>query len=294
MKISEVIEKIKSYSRGCDREGNVIDPGTTRDQVLYGNTDRECSGIVTTCFASVDVIRKAHEIGANLIISHEALFWNHGDHQDWLKSEKNSVYLRKKTLLDEYGITVWRDHDYIHSGIPDGKGGWFDGIFCGFLYYAGLEQYYVPKAKNPVKFGGIPLELFIPEGIKAGDLARQIIRGVHLNGCRMIGDPDTVVRRIAIPMHCLGFGEMDKKTISYIDAHQIDCLITMELIDYTVNEYMRDGMMLKDPKAILAVGHFNVEEFGMKYMLKWLPEALHHADIKAGFIQSGDMNYFIL
>ena len=38
----------------------------------------------------------------------------------------------------------------------------------------------------------------------------------------------------------------------------------MELIGYTVNEYMRDGMMLGDSKAMLAVGHFNVEETGEK------------------------------
>lgn len=292
MKISEVIAKIKSYSRGFDRDGNPIDPKTTRDQVLYGDTEKGCTGIVTTCFASVDVIRKTHELGANLIISHEALFWNHGDHQDWLQNEKNSVYLRKKALLDEYGITVWRDHDYIHSGIPDGNGGWYDGIFRGFLHYAGLEQYYVSKAKNPVQFGGMPIELYVPDGIQVKELARKIISGINLNGIRLIGDPETVIRRIAIPMHCIGFA--DKETISYINAHQVDCLITMELIDYTVNEYMRDGMMLGDSKAILAVGHFNVEEFGMKYMLKWLPEALGHEEMKADFIQSGDMNHFIV
>lgn len=68
----------------------------------------------------------------------------------------------------------------------------------------------------------------------------------------------------------------------------------MELIDYTVNEYMRDGMMLGDSKAILAVGHFNVEEPGMKYMLKWLPEALETDEVSANYVQSDDMNTFIL
>lgn len=67
----------------------------------------------------------------------------------------------------------------------------------------------------------------------------------------------------------------------------------MELIDYTVNEYMRDSMQLGDSRAILAVGHFNVEEPGMKYMLKWLPEAIGTHKIKMKYIQSGDMNHFI-
>lgn len=292
MKIYEVIEKIKNYSRGIGMDGKQIDDEKTRDKVLYGTTDRECTGIVTTCFASVDVIRKAHELGANLIIPHEALFWNHGDHQEWLQKDENSVYYRKKELLDTYGITVWRNHDYIHSGIPDGNGGWYDGIFKGFLHEADLDKYYVMKIGNPVKYQGMPIELLIPEGITVRELAEKIIDGANLNGIRTIGNPDTVVHRVAIPMHCLGFA--DKDTISDINRGNIDCLIAMELIDYTVNEYMRDGMMLGDNKAILAVGHFNVEEPGMKYMLKWLPDALETEELSLNFVQSGDMNTFIL
>lgn len=292
MKIYEVIEKIKNYSRGIGEDGKKIDDKKTRDQVLYGTTDKECTGIVTTCFASVDVIKKAHELGANLIIPHEALFWNHGDHQDWLQEEKNSVYLRKKELLDTYGITVWRNHDYIHSGLPDGKGGWYDGIFKGFFHETGLENYYIPKIGSTVQYHVAPIDLLFPEGITVRELAEKIIAGANLNGIRTIGDPDTIVHRVAIPTHCLGFA--DKETISIINRTNVDCLITMELIDYTVNEYMRDGMMLGDSKAILAVGHFNVEEPGMKYMLKWLPEALGTDEVSANYVQSGDMNTFIL
>lgn len=292
MKIYEVIEKIKKYSRGIGEDGKKIDDEKTRDHVLYGTTDKECTGIVMTCFASVDVIKKTHELGANLIIPHEALFWNHGDHQDWLQEEKNSVYLRKKELLDTYGITVWRNHDYIHSGLPDGKGGWFDGIFKGFFHETGLENYYIPKIGSTVQYHVAPIDLLFPEGITVRELAEKIIAGANLNGIRTIGDPDTIVHRVAIPTHCLGFA--DKETISIINRTNVDCLITMELIDYTVNEYMRDGMMLGDSKAILAVGHFNVEEPGMKYMLRWLPEALGTDEVSANYVQSGDMNTFIL
>ena len=131
MKISEVIQKMKQYHRGTVR-GEPIDEATTRDQILYGNPDQECTGIVTTCYASVDVIRKAHASGANLIISHEALFWNHGDHTDWLEAAQNKTFLAKKQLLEETGMVVWRDHDYIHSGVPM-NGGYVDGIFHGVM-----------------------------------------------------------------------------------------------------------------------------------------------------------------
>ena len=66
--------------------------------------DYHKGGIVTTCWASVDVI------------CHEALFWNHGDHQEWLMESQNETYKLKKQLLDETCIVVWRNHDYIQSG----------------------------------------------------------------------------------------------------------------------------------------------------------------------------------
>lgn len=292
MLISEVIQKIKDYSRGIDSHtGKAIDEEKTRDKVLYGDVNKECTGIVTTCFASVEVIEKAHQAGVNLIIPHEALFWNHGDKQERWQKEEVSVYLRKKKLLDDYGITVWRDHDYIHSGVPDGNGGWMDGIFKGFLHYTDLEQYYVGYIHEAVKFNKLPIILKVP-GLTAREIAAKIIQGIDLNGIRAIGNLDMPMETVAIPMHCIGFADED--TISILNQKHVDGLITMELIDYTVNEYMRDGALLKDPKSILAVGHFNVEEPGMRYMINWLPEAIGCDSIPMTFIPSGDMNQFLL
>ena len=75
MLISEAITRIKKYCKGSWM-GRKIEDETTRDKILYGDPNKECSGIVTTIYASVDVIRKAHELGANLIIAHEAFLHN--------------------------------------------------------------------------------------------------------------------------------------------------------------------------------------------------------------------------
>jgi hypothetical protein len=80
--------------------------------------------------------------------------------------------------------------------------------------------------------------------------------------------------------------------ISRVDQEDIDCLICMELTDFTVTEYVRGSAMLNMPKAILAIGHFNVEEPGMEYMLTYLDEALGE-HIPAKFVQATDMYQFI-
>lgn len=281
MIISDVISKIKAYHYGCDSEGEKINDEKSRDQVLYGNAEQECTGIVTTIFASIDVIKKAHELGANLIVVHEALFWNHGDHQDWLEESENRTYLMKKDMLDDYGIVVWRNHDYVHSGIPLHDGSYTDGIFYGFAKEMGWENYASGNAGALMKFE-------IPEVI-AKNLAKKMIENLHLEGARIIGDPQAKVRKIEIPFHI--FGDAND-LITEMDKHEIDALLAVELVDFSINEYVRDSSMLGMNKVIITVGHFNMEEPGMKHMATYIPNAFDE-DIPCHYVQSGDNYHYV-
>lgn len=271
MLISEVIDGVKAYC-GHDWGGPIMDD-TTRDQVLWGPVDVECTGIVTTCFASADVIRQAHARGANLIICHEALFWNHGDHTCWLAG--NKTFAAKRALLEECGITVWRLHDYIHSGIPE-DGRLVDGIFMGLADKLGWRDYVRGDTARPMEFE-------IPE-TSAGELARFLVGRLGLAGTRIVGDADARVRTVLVPMHLIG--QFDNATTARMDSG-FDCLVTMEATDFTTSEYVRDSAQLGLGKAMICIGHFNVEEPGMEYMLCWLPRAIG-ADVPASFVASGD------
>ena len=276
MLISEVIQKVKDYHKGGIVFGKEIKEETTRDQILYGDAHKECTGIVTTCWATVDVICKAHEKGVNLIICHEALFWNHGDHQEWLMESQNETYLLKKQLLDKTGIVVWRDHDYIHSGIPMGDGTHTDGIFYGLANKLGWTEY----IRKDDQFMNMHYE--IPE-TTVSDLANYLVDTLNLNGVKIIGNPNHKIKNICIPMHV--FGDAND-LIEEADKDNINCFLTMELIDFTLTEYIRDSSMLNLNRPIIARGHFNLEEPGMEYMLKYLPKAIQ-TDIPMYYIQSG-------
>lgn len=283
MKISEVIQNIKNYHGGKSFDGKPIDEETTRDKVLYGDIDKECTGIVTCIWASSNVIRKAYELGANLIISHEALFWNHGDHTDWLVD--NEIFKKKKALLDETGITVWRNHDYIHSGIPvDGK--LYDGIFLGMLDKLGWRRYVILNEGRIQRLG----DFHFPN-VKASDLAEEIMEKLDLNGIRIIGDPNTIIKKARLAPHIIGPG--DNEVTKVTDHDDIDCLFTMELTDFTVNEYIRDSAELGHSRCIISIGHFNAEQPGMEYAVKWLPEAIKDDSILVNFVSDGDVFHFI-
>ena len=270
MKISEIIDVVKKNCKGY----GTIDETKTRDKVLYGDVDKQCTGIVTTIYASYDVIKKASELGANFIIAHEALFWNHGDHTDWLKD--NETFKLKKQLLDETGITVWRDHDYIHSGIMH-QGRYVDGIFYGLAYELDWLDYISNDDVNR------PQQFTIPK-TPTREVAQYLMEKMNLKGMKTMGNIDVYTEKIYLPFHIIG--EADNRMLSYIEENHVDTILAMEITDFTVAIYMRDGAQAGLAKSVLAAGHFNVEEPGMKWFAeKHLPTLIK--DIPVNFIQAG-------
>ena len=108
----------------------------TVDTLKAGNRDIVVTGIVTTMFATLEVIHKTIALGANFIIAHEPTFYNHRDDTTWLESDK--VYRHKAGLLKKHGIAVWRNHDYIHRHVPD-------GVQTGVIAKLGWEKLCVPS-----------------------------------------------------------------------------------------------------------------------------------------------------
>lgn len=138
MKNSDVINKILKY------HPQFPDNYAGCDGYKFGDPNAECNGIATALVPTVDVIRRTGELGCNLLVVHEPIFYSTEDYPDWRAGGKNSVYEEKKALLDKYGITVWRDHDHMHAHNPD-------SIFTGVIKYLGWENYYIPSEKSSIK-----------------------------------------------------------------------------------------------------------------------------------------------
>lgn len=284
MRISEVIDSVKSFCRGTNDDGIPINPETTRDQILHGNINRKCTGIVTTIYASPDVVRKAAELGANLIISHETCYWCRGSRTSWLNDDP--VFQEKHALLEECGVTVWRCHDYIHSGVPIGHdGAYVDGIFYGLADKLGWTGY----AENSF-FPGV----FTIPTTSLDELSHMLIGRLGLNGARVIGAPNTPIRRVRIPGHALG-GNADDHYITENRELDIDCELFLELVDFTIAAYVRDAGLLGKSKCAITLGHFDTEEPGMEYMTHWLPKALGKLSVSLPitYVQAGGFSRYL-
>jgi len=76
--------------------------------LLFGDEDNEVRRIQVSWMASLDTIENAHNVGANLMLVHEALFYTSRsrpkDYLSW------SVNRKRKGLLSKYNISVVRFH----------------------------------------------------------------------------------------------------------------------------------------------------------------------------------------
>lgn len=276
MKIKEILSLLREFHAPLDR------PEETCDTVKCGDEEQECTGIAVTCYVTMDVIQQAREKNVNLIICHEPLFYSHDDQQDWLQGD--SVFEEKLAALNDANIVVWRDHDHMH-----GPGGPFatvhevpDYIYYGIMVELGWQDYVVGEETKPLWFR-IPTTT-------VESLAKELLEKLNLRGMRIVGDRKAQVSTVYICEHVHGDAH-DEQIVR--NAEKADVLIPLEIVDWTVSEYVRDAAAQGRGKAILEMGHFNFEELGMKYMLKWLPAAIHNA-APVYYLQSGDSFDYIL
>ena len=283
MKIREVIDRILDYHphlegyKGCDT-------------FKCGDPDAECSGVVCAMSPTIHVIRKAIELGANLIVVHEPTFYTSADEDGWFEEFGNAVYEEKRKLLDDHGIAIWRDHDHMHANDPD-------SIFAGVLKYMGWED----RAQIDTDTGLFAHYLVEIEETSVEDLCRKLIDTIGLNGARVVGDPQARVSRIALVGHLFpndytrkdgSKGEYSVKVIETLEK-KADLIIPGEVIDWTVLSCIRDAVQLGHVKAAVCIGHYNWEELGMRYMKDWLPGLLNN-EVKVTYVPSEDMYSYVL
>ncbi len=221
----------------------------TVDNLKAGNRDIKVTGIVTTMFATLEVIKKAIDLNANFIIAHEPTYYSHQDKTDWL--ENNVVYRYKADLLLKYNMAIWRNHDHIHRHLPD-------GVKMGVITQLGWEKYFDPKADDVVEIPSITLR----------ELIGHIKQKLGISTVRYIGDLSQLCKKIFLSP---GFGS-GSNIISTTAKEKPDVVLCGEIHEWEVAEYVRDARNIGQKVSLIIMGHADSEEPGSEYMAKWLTE----------------------
>jgi putative NIF3 family GTP cyclohydrolase 1 type 2 len=218
----------------------------TVDTIKSGSAGQQVTGIVTTMFSTIKVIKEAAKLNANFIIAHEPTFYNHSDDVNWVA--KNEIVKKKQELLEQYNITVWRFHDYWHACRPD-------GILTGVLKMAGWQQYYVP---------GETIMKIPTSSLK--DIADHLKSSLNITHIKVIGNLDHQCQRIVLLPGAAG----GQTHISIVEKEKPDVLIVGEVHEWETAEYIRDSRALGSQTSLIILGHCVSEEPGMEFLVQWL------------------------
>lgn len=248
----------------------------TCDRLITGDYDMEVTKVVTTFMATVDVIRKAIESGANFIITHEPTWFTGMDNTEWVKEDP--VYQEKKKLLDENQIAVWRFHDHMHMGNED-------GIYRGFEKEFGWAVYKMPDVEGSElnRFGAC---YEIPE-VSLRELCNFFKEKTDMDVIQIVGDSEMKVRRVGVLVGggSLGLG-LEERPMMLMKERNLDIVICGDITEWTLSAYIRDAAALGMNKGMLVLGHERSEEWGMKYLGEWMRPIT--GDIKIEFVDAGE------
>lgn len=283
MTIQEILDRVSEYhpDLGEDYHGC--------DEVKFGDCSQECTGIVSALVPTVDVIRRAVELKANLLYVHEPVSYLTPDWPEWKADYKCRIYDEKLKLLKENKIVLVRDHDHMHAHKPD-------SIFTGVLKYLGWMEYLTEEQKIPFGY-----TVCFPKAKKLREINQELIEKIGMQGLRFIGNPEAELKKIAftghiypdafIPQHFNEDGSWSDyatEIIREMEQDGVECIIPGEVIEWTVLSYIRDGISLGKNLACINPGHFNWEELGARYAKDWLME-LTENKVSVCYVPTGDM-----
>ena len=241
MTAGDVVARIKAHLGVEWREA------TYRDTFKSGGPDIEIAGIATTCFVTLDVIRRATAKGLNLIVSHEDTFWN--DRDDVAIVQADPLYARKRALLTASNVVVSpppRPHARTASR--------FD------LRRIGPRR--GPRPQTRESTGVAPLRHPRDDAGSAG------VRRPGAHGstrAAVVGDPKAAITRVR-----LGVGYASPP----VDDPEIDVLISGEQQEtdgtFDSQPYAVDAAAIGLAKGLILLGHTVSEEAGMLEMARWL------------------------
>jgi putative NIF3 family GTP cyclohydrolase 1 type 2 len=254
-KASDLIETI------IKKTGSQVIPNTV-DVIKEGSPDTPVRGIVTTMFATMEVLKQAVEKDCNMIIVHEPLYYNHLDETGWLKNDP--VFLEKQKYIRDHKLVIWRFHDYIHSMKPD-------GIETGMLEKLGWQQFTVKGSQDQFR---------LPE-TTLGDLI-VTLKGIFPKYTfYVVGNPAMKLVNVRLAPGAPG----SRYHIEMLERPDVDVLLAGESPQWETYEYARDAVSQGRNKAIIFLGHIASEEYGMNFCAEWLEGFIR--DIPVIFIESG-------
>lgn len=222
--------------------------GITCDTIKSGDPDKELKKVGVTMLATVDVVRRAKEMGLDMLIVHEPTYYDHMEN-----IIKTPVTDAKRKLIEDSGIVIWRYHDKMHhrdiDQIPEGE-----------IHYLGLKG---KMEKTPYSASYV---FTCDTPITATSLAEIMKDKLGLKHLRIAGEMNKKSTRLAA---CFG---TPGGVYDLLRDESIEIVMTGEACEWQLAEYARDASALGFNKTLMIMGHIPSERDGMRLLAERLKE----------------------
>ncbi|WP_304223207.1 Nif3-like dinuclear metal center hexameric protein [Gracilinema caldarium] len=238
-------------------------PSDTVDGILYGSLDVIVSGVAVTFLATANYCKRAQELGCNLVISHEGIWFSHRDQQpeQLIHSAIDQVYQRKRDLLQEHDLVIYRYHDGIHRALPD-------RITAGLVAELGWQDLIIREE---------PAYSIIELKTSLGELIQHIKNSLGLSYVRYIGSEKSTIRRVLIAVGYRGSGSL---ILPLIQREAIDLVIYGEGPEWEIPEHIRDANDFGINRSLIIIGHGASESPGIKLLTAELTDRFRSIPIR--------------
>jgi len=219
-------------------------PSPTVDRITAGDPEREIRRIAVCWLPFRSVIAKAKKLGANVIVTHEPVFFDHWDIDGKFKDDKETA--AKKKWIEKLGITIIRCHD-VWDRLPE------IGITPSWANFLGLSRLirsngfsrsYAVKAQSAASFGKW--------------LAARV-RKLGQKTVPFYGDPKRRIRTVGIGTGCTSPFE--------IRSLGVDAVIT---VDDVIRSWTEGSYSESTGTPLFIVNHGVSEEPGMVSLAAFL------------------------
>lgn len=244
MTAQAVADHLRSLDKGWVNWDNTV------DNFKIGDPKQTVTGIAVGWKAQFWALKRAHELGCNLFVCHEPLWYDHRDTPTQEGFQFEGVQAKRR-WIEEHKIAVLRCHDVWDQvpsiGIPDS---WAEVL--GF--------------RSPLPDSKGYYRAYEVSGRTATDVARQVARNVKTLGqeaVQLLGDPQAPVTRVVI-----GTGAI---TPIYHFVRQFGADLAI-CTDDGFNWCCHGGFALDIGVPVIVVNHCTAEEHGMASLAKHVRE----------------------
>lgn len=234
---------------------------TTCDTLKAGLAENAIKGIAVSMFATPQIIRKAGEIGANFLIVHEPVYYNHFDSEN-----PNEIGKEKQALIDKIGLTIYRFHDHPHYTKPDTI---CEGMMEAIALPGVLEEHESTRINR----------YYLDTPMTAKELAAYLEERLHIRHIKIAGCTDQKGKSLS-----LAFGACGGLTE---ELKNVDFVLTGETTEWSFAEMARDYAQMGYNKAMLVMGHIGSERNGMVLIAHRLQQA--HPEIPVCYLECGEV-----